>query len=92
MVEGRKVIKVIFRNSIIKFESVDGLTIQQLVVQNKDHFQGISINHSPMKILKRNPITNMPSSCVQLNWDYVVRNDDEIEFFSPSGVYDLQQG
>jgi hypothetical protein len=84
-------VKIIWMNKKIQFESAAGSTVQQTVVSNKEHFNGISLNHSPMKVLKRNPINNMPASCIQIEWDYVLRDDDEIEFFSPGGVFDLER-
>lgn len=84
-------VKIIWANKKLKFESAAGSTIQQTIVSNKEHFNGISLNHSPMKVLKRNPINHMPASCIQVDWDYVLRDEDEIEFFSPSGAFDLER-
>lgn len=84
-------VKIIWMNKKIKFESAAGSTIQQTIVSNKELFTGISLNYSPMKVLKRNPITNMPASCIQVDWQYVLKEDDEIEFFSPGGAFDLER-
>ena len=84
-------VKIIWKNKNLKFESAAGNSVQQTVVSNKEHFNGISLNHSPMKVLKRNPISNMVISCIQVDWEYILRDDDEIEFFSPGGVFDLER-
>ena len=47
------------------------------------------MNFSPMKVLKRNPATNLPSSCIQIDWDYIASDGDEIEFFAPGGLHDI---
>jgi len=84
-------VKIIWGDTRLKFQSAAGTTIQQTVVSNKQYFTRISLNHSPMKVLKRNPVTSMITSCIQVSWDYVLQDDDEIEFFTPGGIVELER-
>jgi molybdopterin converting factor small subunit len=82
-------VKVLWNNKNIELQSGDGISIRELVVKYKEYFDNISLNFSPMKVLKRNPISNLPSSCIQVDWDYIANDGDEIEFFAPGGLHDV---
>jgi len=84
-------IKLIWNNKVIEVEDGDGLTVREVILNNRDNFPNISLNDCPMRILKRNEITGMPASCIQLTWDNRLYDNDEIEFFIPGGIQDLQK-
>jgi len=81
--------KIVWDKKTYNIQNATGMTIQKAIVEYKEHFEGISLNFSPMKVLKRNPSNLIPSRCIQVSWDYVIQDEDEIEFFLPSGAYDL---
>jgi len=84
-------VRMLWNNKSIDLQSGDGLSIREIVLKYKEYFENISLNFSPMKVLKRNPVTNLPSSCIQIEWDYVTNDGDEIEIFAPGGLHDINR-
>ena len=84
-------IKIIWNDKVVELENVNGLTVREAILSKKEDFPNISINDCPMRVLKRHDVTRIPVSCIQLTWDNRVYDEDEIEFFIPGGVKDLQK-
>lgn len=84
-------IRMIWNNKIVDLEEADGLTVREAILSKKEEFPNISVNDCPMRVLKRHEVTGIPISCIQLNWDNRIYDNDEIEFFIPGGVNDLQR-
>lgn len=84
-------VKMIWLHKSIEIESENGLTVRKAVIDNKEHFQNITTNDCPIRVLKRNPVTSLPSSCIQIGWDDYLFEGDEIEFFAPGGRFDLER-
>lgn len=84
-------VKVIWFSSVVESDNAEGTSIRQFILENRDEFVGLSVDDAPMKVLRRDEKTGRPTSCVELHWDYVIRDNDEIEFFRYAGVYEAER-